>query len=384
MPSRPPSRLVPGTRVLAGTPDSDRQAAEQREWLAAGTVPGIHELGGSTMARDALLDLHVLSASDGVAVAGWAPPWQYVWPRDSALVATALARTGHPADAERVITFLQRVQPESGIFEARYRPDGTGVPDGRGLQSDSVGWTLWALDAVVTELPPASRAAFLERHRSLLDRSAGAALRLVANPRSLPPVSSDYWERRERGLTLATAAMVHAGLLAASELAEMVGDGELATRTAVAAGRVGSAIELTFGPDGYPRTAGGSAGSVDLGVSFLLPPFAGAVDGGVLEVWRRSAQRMARPAGGLAPGGSWRADGVSWNTATSSSAMTAAFVGDRDDSVARLRWLDAHRTEPGSLPEKVLSDGQPASVAPLAWAAATVLITVVELERHPS
>lgn len=378
------ARLVPGTRVLAGTPDSARLAAEQRDWLASGTVPDIPELGGSTMTRDALLDLHVLSAPDGVAVAGWAPPWQYVWPRDSALVATALARTGHPADAERVIAFLQRVQPESGIFEARYTPDGSGVPDGRGLQSDSVGWTLWALRAVVTELPRSERVAFLERHRPLLDRSASAALRLVANPQSLPPVSSDYWERKERGLTLATAAMVHAGLLAASELAEMMEEDDLAARTSVAAGHVGSAIGRTFGSDGYPRTAGGPASSVDLGVSFLLPPFTGSVEGDVLEVWRRSAQWMARPSGGLAPGGSWRADGVSWNTATSSSAMTAAFVGDRDASVARLRWLDAHRTEPGSLPEKVLSDGQPASVAPLAWAAASVLITVAELQRRPS
>jgi GH15 family glucan-1,4-alpha-glucosidase len=46
-----------------------------------------------------------------------------------------------------------------------------------------------------------------------------------------------------------------------------------------------------------------------------------------------------------------------------------------------LRWLDEHRTREGSLPEKVLSNGTPAAVAPLAWTAATVLIALDELTR---
>jgi GH15 family glucan-1,4-alpha-glucosidase len=84
---------------------------------------------------------------------------------------------------------------------------------------------------------------------------------------------------------------------------------------------------------------------------------------------------MARPAGGLAPGASWRRDGISWTNATASRAMTAAFIGQRNEALVRLQWLDQHRTAAGSLPEKVLSDGQPAAVAPLAWTAAAVVIT---------
>jgi glucoamylase len=59
--------------------------------------------------------------------------------------------------------------------------------------------------------------------------------------------------------------------------------------------------------------------------------------------------------------------------------MTAAFIGDRDEALARLHWLDQHRTAAGSLPEKVLANGQPASVAPLAWTAAAVVITADQL-----
>jgi GH15 family glucan-1,4-alpha-glucosidase len=47
--------------------------------------------------------------------------------------------------------------------------------------------------------------------------------------------------------------------------------------------------------------------------------------------------------------------------------------------LTRLRWLDQHRTAAGSLPEKVLRDGQPASVSPLAWTAAAVVITADRL-----
>jgi GH15 family glucan-1,4-alpha-glucosidase len=45
-----------------------------------------------------------------------------------------------------------------------------------------------------------------------------------------------------------------------------------------------------------------------------------------------------------------------------------------------LDWLEAHRTAMGSLPEKVDGAGQPASVAPLSWTAAAVLLTLAELD----
>jgi len=42
--------------------------------------------------------------------------------------------------------------------------------------------------------------------------------------------------------------------------------------------------------------------------------------------------------------------------------------------------LSAHRTPDGALPEKVLADGSPAAVAPLAWTAATVVLTAATLD----
>src|SRR3954469_5484202 len=120
---------LPGTRVLAG-PGSAAAVAAEQAWLASGTVPTVPGLGpGSDLVRAALLDLHVLTQTSGVPVAGETGPWRYVWPRDAAFAAVAFARTGHVDDAERVLDFLGRVQPTDGVFQARYLPYGSGVPD---------------------------------------------------------------------------------------------------------------------------------------------------------------------------------------------------------------------------------------------------------------
>ena len=198
---------------------------------------------------------------------------------------------------------------------------------------------------------------------------------------ALPPVSPDYWETWEWRRTLSTAALLLAGLQSAAQLYALVGDEDGRQRSSAGADRLAATIEARFGPDGYPRHLGGRAATIDLGVDFLLPPFSSRTDPGVVEAWRRAGQVMASPGGGLSPGGSWRDRSVSWTTSTSIYALTAASIGDRDEAVRRLRWLDEHRTAEGSLPEKVTAAGEPADVAPLAWSAAVVVLTADELSR---
>src|SRR5918993_2009786 len=155
--------VVPGSRVLAGLPETERLLAEEQAWLAAGTIPQAAGLSRDLVVAG-LLDLRVLSRAHGVPVAGWSPAWRHVWPRDSALAAAALARTGHLSDAERVVAFLQQVQPASGLLAARYRADGQGEPDTRGTQLDGVGWALWSMAQVAGALPFDERADFVRRH----------------------------------------------------------------------------------------------------------------------------------------------------------------------------------------------------------------------------
>ena len=372
--------LHPGTRVPVDdtTTADDALADEQRAWLASGEVPGADGPYADLVA-DALLDLRTLVLDDGASVAAWSPYWRYVWPRDASFVAVALARTGHPQDALDVLGFLTRVQAADGSFQARYLPDGSGaVPDDRTPQTDGTGWALWAAGEVVAAADPADRPATAARLEQLVRRGTAQATALVAGD-GLPAASPDYWEVEEDELTLGTVAPLLAGLEAADDVLDLLGDPVAADGARDAATRTRAAVERAFGgDDAYGRYADG--GPADAASAFVLPPFQPVALTGGVEAWQASAAAMARPAGGLAPGAAWKRDGISWTPQTSLYALTAASNGFDDEARARLDWLDAHRTAMGALPEKVLADGSPAAVAPLAWTAASVVLTVDALD----
>lgn len=386
IPAQSRAQLVPGVRVLApdtgsltdSVPDRRDLVEQQQRWLAAGSLPGRGTpLAG--MVADALLDMHVLTLDNGATVAAWSQQWRYVWPRDASFVAAAYARTGHTEDALRLLLFLQSVQHPDGRFEARYRPNGAGPPDSRGIQLDGTGWVLWAADQVAGTLPdPGARAGLVAQLRPMIDRSTSAAIAAIANHRDLPGPSRDYWEARVHATTLGTAAPLLAGLRSAGDLYAAAGDAPAAARARAAAVRLDAAIRRDFGPAGYPRELGGH--QPDAAVAFLLPPFAPRATDDVLAAWRTAARELRRPAGGLAPGAGWKDDGVSWTAETAIFALTAAGSGQTQAAQAWLAWLDTHRTRLGALPEQVTSDGRPASVAPLSWTAAIVVLAADALD----
>ncbi|NDO88027.1 glycoside hydrolase family 15 [Cellulosimicrobium cellulans] len=369
--------------AAAGLLDPDRAhdaAAASRAWLASGVVPGA-DGPFAALGEAALLDLRALTLDDGAALAAPSPRWRYVWPRDASFTAAAFARTGHVADARDVLGFLARVQEDDGSFHARYLPDGSGVPDDRGLQSDGVGWVLWAADVVLEETPATDRPEVAAELRPLVDAATDHALSLVDGEDPLPPASSDYWEVEPTSLTLGTAGPLLAGLEAAADVYAVAGETDRATEATLAAARLRMAVERSFGSQGYPRHVTG--GARDASTAFVLPPFQPEPLAGADAAWRESVTEMLRPAGGLAPGAGWRDDGISWTPQTTLYALAASSSSDPDDRAdARewLRWVDDHRTASGAIPEKVLADGSPAAVAPLSWSSALVVLALVELD----
>lgn len=378
--------FLPGSRVAVAAPGTATQeqldaAQESRDWLAAGTVPGTGT-DFEDMAVDALLDIRALTLDDGAVVAGWSPNWRYAWPRDNAFVAVALARTGHLDDAIAVVKFLQQVQEPDGSFEARYLPDGSGPPDDRGIQTDATGWALWAAATVIAEIDsPRDRRQAARDLEPLLERSVAHIRDLTADGTELPPPSPDYWEVETSQQTLGTSAPLLMALAAAPPALDALGDAGAAREVEAVASTFADVVHDEFAP-GYGRYRGGS--SVDTAVAFLLPPFqpvtAAEVPRAVLTAWEEAPVRMARPAGGLAPGTSWKRDGISWTPTTSVFALASAGMGDETGAVRWLTWLDDHRTTLGSIPEKVLFDGSPAQLAPLAWSSANVLLTLALLD----
>lgn len=361
--------------------DHSDLATESAAWLAQGAIPGAGTQY-EDLARTALLDIRALIHEDGALAAGAHKRWRYAWPRDNSFAAVALARTGHSEDAISLLEFLASVQGKDGSFQARYLLDGSGTPDNRPPQTDGTGWVLWALGDVITQMNtrvPGSGTAELADHTVMLDRSTDRILELIDNPRSLPPVSPDYWEVRETALTLGTAGPLLAGLESAANLYALLGQSDSSMRVQEGATRLNAAITKEFGAVNYSRHITG--GLACASTSFVQPPFVETALEGAHDAWVDSVKFMARPAGGLAPGGSWKADGISWTPETALYAMTAAASGDREGAERWLTWIDEHRTMSGAIPEKVLADGSPAAVAPLAWSAANILIALDDLEK---
>jgi glucoamylase len=364
--------------VGASTVPDHATASAQDRWLRSGTVPGPDRY--ADMAEQALRDLDALVLPNGAAIAGANHAWRYVWPRDASFTAAALARTGHQGDAHDVLAYLQRMQDlrsTDGTLEARYLPDGSGgVPDQRGLQLDGSGWVLWGVAEWYAACEPGrTRDRDLEGLRPLVERSM-AAIRTAVDPATgLPPAFADYWEVTEDRPTLGTVSALLLGVRAAQPVLDALG--EPASQDLLDLLERG--VDDGFAP-GYPRHLGGI--DRDAAVAFLMPPFA-PLDDGVRGAWTEAAVGMARPGGGLAPGEGWRQDGISWTPETAVFALTAAASGDRRQALDRLDWLQDHRTVRGSLPEKVLWDGSPSAVAPLAWTASLVLLTLDELDKEP-
>ena len=92
-----------------------------------------------------------------------------------------------------------------------------------------------------------------------------------------------------------------------------------------------------------------------------------------------AADALRGPAGGLRPGESWPRDGISWTPETLLFVLAFAANGEPERAAHLLEWTAGHRTKLGAIPEKVCFDGRPAHVAPLAWSAALVVLTLDKL-----
>lgn len=383
-------RLEPNSRVMPGI-DDPGPAARQQQFLDRCTA-WITQLPAHRrdLATSALLDLWVLTDSLPATVASWDQPWRYIWPRDAAFAAVALARVGMVDLAWKHLLHLQSLQSKDGSFAARFTPDRGVAPDERPSQFDALGLLLWAVSdvhavAARTKGREEEGVVALESMAPMLRRSSQSLLHLTEQGTMLPPVSSDYWEVSESQVTLGTAGPTLLGLQALVRLAEHTNglwahiDGGVE-----ALGDSCTAFEATFsrtfianGLQRYP-----TSGGLDSAVAYLPATGAGLGLGeSTLDhVW----DRLSQPAGGIKPGHGWIFDHTSWTPSTSLMGVGFARTGATVQADGVLDWLGSHRTQAGSFPEKVSAEGAAVSVAPLSWTASNVIITLDELHRAES
>jgi GH15 family glucan-1,4-alpha-glucosidase len=121
-------------------------------------------------------------------------------------------------------------------------------------------------------------------------------------------------------------------------------------------------------------------GGADAAAAWLGPPFAPAPRR-LTRHLQRAERALRAPNGGLRPGQRFTDPNISWTPETAMFALAYAASGRPAKARFLLGWLARHRTALGALPEKVSAAGAPASVAPLAWTDALVLLALEALER---
>jgi glucoamylase len=203
--------------------------------------------------RQSLLIIHsqidhggaVLAANDTDISEFARDTYSYMWPRDGALVSSALMHAGHAGAVARFLGFCSRVISPHGYLRHKYNPDGSlastwhgYVRDGKPvlpIQEDETALVIWAVGEFFDLYQRVEETAPF--YRGLVTRPADFLLSYVDQRTGLPLPSYDLWEERW-GVHAFTVAAVIAGLRAAGRLSSEIGETERAARYLAGADRM--------------------------------------------------------------------------------------------------------------------------------------------------
>lgn len=346
-------RYLPGTNVLrtvarAGDAEAvvvrriggPAAARADRRWLDRARPLGAAAPGWARrMHARSLLVLRALTdRRTGAVVAGARDGWAYVWPRDAATVAIALASAGYRAEARRVARFLAGLD-----LGAAARFDGNGEPvGGRDAQGDAAGWVAAAARAAGL---PGDRARDGEpRWRDRADYQEGEVGDYLAN--------------------------------------------------AIASG---ARLRPFEAPSGLVREAGEPTAGLDSAAAWAVRPFPVP---SLFPAVRRTLHRLVAEREsrfGIVPSEDWPGGRDPWTAPTAWSAWALAALagegggdgtrrsrdrvrGDRRAALVLIAALRRAATPLGLLPERVdARTGIPRSTTPLAWSHAFAILALREL-----
>lgn len=177
--------------------------------------------------------------------------YAYLWPRDGALVVTALIRAGYSDIARAFFRFIGNIIPRGGYLLHKYNPDGSmgstwhpfitpeGVPQ-LPIQEDETALvvaTLWEHFRTYREVEFVS-----PLYRPLVRSTAEFMTRFREPNTGLPAPSYDLWEERH-GIHAWTVSSVWAGLMAAANFAVAFGQEHLAHEWRAAAEEIRAAAD---------------------------------------------------------------------------------------------------------------------------------------------
>jgi len=354
----------------------------------------------------------IIAANDSDIVRFGKDTYSYMWGRDGAFVAAALAKAGYLNVCRKFFNFSVQVLSEEGYLFQHYNPDGSlasnwhsWLVDGEEIlpiQEDSTALVLWAL---WIHYQCAKDMEFIKPlYRNLIQKSADF---LVAHrdPDTLLPIPSfDLWEERY-GVHAFTVAAVIAGLRAAANFARLFQDASLAGRYDEAADRMKEGVARHLYHEGLGRYARSGyrsgegyeldevidvslLGLVTLGVFSPRDPRMEAT----MEAVRRQLW-LDTPVGGLAryrndvyqladdtpehvPGNPWF---ISTLWLGECLIERAENLEELHEALPYLEWCAKNALPSGVLAEQVHPvDGRPLSVSPLTWSHSAFIWAVLQ------
>ncbi|HEV7129427.1 MAG TPA: glycoside hydrolase family 15 protein, partial [Ktedonobacterales bacterium] len=175
--------------------------------------------------------------------------YNYVWPRDGALVASALSHSGYGEVTREFFQFCARVIKKQGYLLHKFTPTGAlgsswqpwinaqGQPE-LPIQEDETALVVYSLWQHYHHFHDVEFIRPL--YRPLITAAGDFMVRFREPHTKLPASSWDLWEERQ-GIHAYTVAAVYAGLVAAANFASAFGEDDLARRYTTAATEIKAA-----------------------------------------------------------------------------------------------------------------------------------------------
>ncbi|GED70669.1 glucan 1,3-alpha-glucosidase [Brevibacillus reuszeri] len=354
----------------------------------------------------------ILAANDSDILQYNRDHYSYMWPRDGALIASAMAQAGYTGVVAPFFRFCAEALNKEGYLLHKYNPDGSVgsswhpyIVDGEvqlPIQEDETALVLHALWEQYKSGKQIEDCQAL--YPTLVRPAARFLLEYVQTDLQLPKPSYDLWEER-RGIFTFTSAAVFAGLKAAARFAQLFGDDRRYKRYDEGAERIRSAmLKHLYDPEIgrflrgiYIRPNGKIEKDFTVESSLfalfaldVLPADDPRVNS-TMEAVKRSL-RVDTEVGGFAryqgdyyfrkshdtakvPGNPWIICTLwvaDWEIATAKSRE------ELEEPKRRLSWVVRHALQSGVLSEQLDPyTGAPVSVAPLTWSHATYVATVL-------
>lgn len=344
--------------------------------------------------------------------------YSYLWPRDGALVASALIDAGYSEITQRFFAFCHQVITREGFLLHKYNPDGSLASSWHGwykdgerqlpIQEDETALVIWALWKHFDRFRDIE---FIKPHyRGLIVRAANWMLSFRDKETGLPLPSWDLWEER-KGVHGWTVGAVWAGLEAAARFAQAFGQTDLAADyRSVAAGMKAGVEKYLWQKDvgRFVRTInrrkdGTWEADTKLDASLMglwyfgmfesdHPKIVSTMEALINRLWvRTEVGGMARCEDDYYHRVSNDQDKVAGNPWFVSTLWLAQWYIARAKKPAELRkayeimqWAAARTLKSGVMAEQVHPyTNAPLSVSPLTWSHAAFVQTVLEyLPRH--